>query len=78
VRSTLDAFDSVLGVLTLARQHAIGNDQEFSAWVDQKIAERQAARARRDFAEADRIRGELTEKGVILEDTSAGPRWKRA
>ncbi|MEX2282020.1 MAG: cysteine--tRNA ligase [Gemmatimonadota bacterium] len=78
LRSTLDAFDRVLGVLTLARKHAIGDDQEFTAWVDQKIAERQAARARRDFAAADRIRVELTEKSVILEDTPAGPRWKRA
>ena len=78
LRKTIEAIDSVLGVLSLARAHATGGDQEFSAWVDQKIAERQAARARRDFTAADRIRAELTEKGVILEDTPAGPRWKRA
>jgi cysteinyl-tRNA synthetase len=78
LRKTIEAFDSVLGVLSLARAHATGGDKEFAAWVDQKIAERQAARARRDFAAADRIRTELTEKGVILEDTAAGPRWKRA
>jgi cysteinyl-tRNA synthetase len=78
LRKTMDAFDSVLGVLSLARAHATGGDQEFAAWVDQKIAERQAARARRDFTAADGIRAELIQKGVILEDTAAGPRWKRA
>jgi cysteinyl-tRNA synthetase len=78
LRSTLAAFDQVLGVLELARQHATGGDQDFAAWVEQRIAERKAARGRRDFAAADQIRGELAEKGVIIEDTSTGTRWKRA
>jgi cysteinyl-tRNA synthetase len=42
-----------------------------------RIAERNAARARRDFATSDKIRDELLEAGVILEDTKAGTRWKR-
>jgi cysteinyl-tRNA synthetase len=41
------------------------------------ILERRAARAGRSFAEADRIRKDLDSRGILLEDTAAGPRWKR-
>jgi len=44
---------------------------------DALIAERTEAKKRRDFARADQIRNELAEKGVILEDTKDGVRWKR-
>ena len=77
-RNALARFDDILGVIDLAREHARGTDEQFAAWVEQRIRDRQDARARRDFAAADRIRQELTEAGVILEDTPAGPRWKRA
>jgi len=42
------------------------------------IDERTAAKASRDFARADGIRKQLSDEGVLLEDTSAGVRWKRA
>jgi cysteinyl-tRNA synthetase len=45
--------------------------------VEERIVARRQARERRDFAAADRIRDELAEAGVILEDTPAGTRWKR-
>jgi len=42
------------------------------------VADRQAARQRRDFAESDRIRKELADRGIILEDSRDGSvRWKR-
>jgi len=44
--------------------------------VDRLIAERKAARSRRDFAAADRIRQELADRGIVLEDTATGTRWK--
>ncbi|MGA9587210.1 MAG: cysteine--tRNA ligase [Terracidiphilus sp.] len=41
------------------------------------LAERDHAKKRRDFARADQIRKELTEKGIIIEDSKDGVRWKR-
>lgn len=42
------------------------------------IAERQAARKEKNFARADEIRDLLLEKGIVLEDTREGVKWKRA
>jgi cysteinyl-tRNA synthetase len=47
------------------------------ARIEQLVAERNAARRGGDFARADQIRSELSQAGVILEDTKAGTRWKR-
>ena len=41
------------------------------------LAERDQAKKRRDFARADQIRKELTEKGILIEDSKDGVRWKR-
>jgi cysteinyl-tRNA synthetase len=45
--------------------------------IEALIAARTAAKKSRDFAKADAIRNELIEKGIILEDTKDGVRWKR-
>lgn len=45
--------------------------------IERLIEERQEARKNRDFAKADQIRDELLKKGIILEDTREGVRWKR-
>jgi cysteinyl-tRNA synthetase len=49
---------------------------EVVAWVEARIAERQTARARRDFASSDAIRAELEARGVELKDTPGGARWR--
>jgi cysteinyl-tRNA synthetase len=45
--------------------------------VDAQIVARTQAKKARNFAEADRIRDQLLEQGIILEDTKDGVRWKR-
>jgi cysteinyl-tRNA synthetase len=67
----LARFDTVLNVLGNQEREML--DSEVQALID----ERQEARHRRDFARADEIRVELADKGIILEDTKDGVRWKR-
>jgi cysteinyl-tRNA synthetase len=69
-------FDKVLGVLSLRRAEEAQTSMA-AADIDRKIEERQSARRRRDFATADRIRKDLEEQGILLEDSAAGTRWKR-
>jgi cysteinyl-tRNA synthetase len=57
-----------------------GNDSGLRRVLDQTmpalLAARQAARERKDFAESDRIRDALAAAGVVVEDTTDGPRWR--
>ncbi len=69
----LARFDSVFDVLKPATKAGDIPDEE----IERLIAERTAARKARDFKRADEIRMELTERGVVLEDTREGIRWKR-
>ena len=46
------------------------------ALVSVALEQRQAARARKDYATADAIRDQLLEAGIVVEDTAAGPRWE--
>jgi cysteinyl-tRNA synthetase len=48
-----------------------------NAAIDALVAERELARKQRNFARADEIRKELAEKGVVIEDSKDGVRWKR-
>ena len=48
------------------------------AEIEALIEERQAARKAKNFARADEIRDELAARGIILEDTREGVKWKRA
>ncbi len=70
------AFARMNGVLDLIPDRTV-EDPELVKWVEERLAARRAARERRDFAEADRIRGELTGRGIAIEDTAEGTKWKR-
>ena len=67
----LKRFDTVLNIFGDEQREML--DSEIQNLID----ERQEARRRRDFARGDEIRDELAARGIILEDTKDGVRWKR-
>ena len=68
-----EQFDAVFDVLKPSGVSAGTADSE----IESLVAKREAARKSRKFAEADQIRDQLLEQGIILEDTKSGVRWKR-
>jgi cysteinyl-tRNA synthetase len=76
-RDALVRMDRVLGILELARAERASVADDLAAWVEALVVQRQDARRNRDFAESDRIRDELAGKGIVVEDTPQGPRWKK-
>jgi len=75
-RDKLTLLTSILGIDL--DQPSDSGDDSFNNKIEALIAARQAARKNKDFAEADRIRNQLTDLGIILEDTREGVRWHRA
>jgi len=76
IREAFAYFDAVLGVISLRQAEESAGEVPVDE-IERLIAERKEARRRRDFAAADTIRVELANRGVLLEDTAAGTRWKR-
>ncbi len=70
MRAFLEKADSVLGFIAHEKEML---DEEIEAL----IAERQQARKERNFARADEIRAQLLQRGIILEDSPQGTRWRR-
>jgi cysteinyl-tRNA synthetase len=72
----LKALGGVLGLLQ--RDPVAFFQGKTEQWILEKIVEREAARRRKDYAAADRIRKELLEKGIVLEDKGGKTTWRRA
>ena len=77
----LAKIDGILGVIgpeeLPKEEESAGEESLGDAEVERLIEERCAARKAKDFARSDEIRAMLAERGVVLEDTPQGTRWKR-
>ena len=72
VLKTVEKLCDVLGIITEKKEEILDSD------IEALIEERQAARKAKNFARADEIRDQLSDMGIILEDTREGVKWKRA
>jgi cysteinyl-tRNA synthetase len=82
-------MDSVLGLKLEDEAESLNKEKSTSldvnahegdpdaAEIDKLVAERTAAKKAKDFAKADKIRNDLTSRGILLTDTPQGPVWKR-
>ena len=61
-----------MGIIVIKEEEMLDSE------IEEMIEKRQAARKDRNFALADQIRDELLAKGIILEDTREGVKWKKA
>ena len=77
IRDAIDEFDRVLGVVSLRRAEDAAVPDELVREIEQLVEERRAAKQRRDFATADHIRKTLADRGILLEDSPTGTRWKK-
>lgn len=75
--STLKISAYLLGILQQDPELWFQGDLGDAAEIEDLIAQRNAARASKNFAESDRIRDELTARGIILEDSANGTMWRR-
>ncbi len=75
VKAALNLFKELTGVIGLAAKE---KETNLESEVEALIAQRQEARKNKNFALADEIRDALLAKGIILEDTREGVKWKKA
>lgn len=73
----LKSFDKVLSLDLFAGNQEEEVDEELTAYVLSRIEERKAAKKEKNFARADEIRNELLAKGIVIEDTREGVRWRK-
>jgi cysteinyl-tRNA synthetase len=72
-REVFARMNSVLDVIP----ELSGEDPALAQWVEERLAARKGARARREFAEADAIRTEIEARGIAIEDGPQGTKWKK-
>lgn len=72
VLNTVTKLCDILGIITEKKEEILDSD------IEALIEERQAARRAKNFARADEIRDQLSDMGIILEDTREDVKWKRA
>ena len=75
-RKLTESFDKVLS-LDLLKEDEVSLNDELVSYIEEKIALRALAKQNKDFIEADKIRNELLEKGILLKDTREGTIWNK-
>ena len=75
-RKLTESFDKVLS-LDLLKEDEVSLNDEFISYIEEKISLRALAKQNKDFIEADKIRNELLEKGILLKDTREGTIWNK-
>jgi len=73
VLKTLEKIDSVLGLFSFAEKAKPALPQEE---IERLLREREAAKTAKDYKTADKIRADLKKKGIVVEDTPSGPKWR--
>jgi cysteinyl-tRNA synthetase len=76
VEKAREVFARINAVLDVVPE-AAGPDPELARWVEERLSARKEARARRDFAQADAIRKEIEARGIAIEDSPQGTKWKK-
>jgi len=76
IRAAFEQFDRVLGIVSVRTREDAQPPVPVEE-IERLIEARREARRNRDFAAADRVRADLDARGIVLEDTPAGTRWKR-
>jgi cysteinyl-tRNA synthetase len=77
IREAIEECDRVLGVVSLRRAEDAAVPDELVREIERLVEARRDAKQRRDFAAADQIRKTLAERGILLEDSPTGTRWKK-
>jgi cysteinyl-tRNA synthetase len=72
----LKASANLMGLLQVSAEEWFQGGEDSSA-IEARIAERAEAKRNRDFAGADRIRADLKDEGIVLEDGPNGTTWRR-
>ena len=74
LRKELLTLTEICGLFAERKENV---EEDLAAYVEAQIEERRKAKKARDFAKADAIRDALKEKGILLEDTREGVKWKK-
>ena len=75
IKAWFKVIDDRLAIIP-TMEHAVQDDKE-TAEIEALVAERNQARKNRNFALSDKIRQQLLDRGVVIEDTREGTKWRR-
>lgn len=78
LEAAIKVFDGLTEILGIVYNEKSEEEDSDSAEIEALIAERTAARKEKNWAKADEIRNQLTEMGIVLEDTPQGVKWHKA